>query len=429
LRISVPEFPTSYLQRLEPITTFVFNKGGCFLHDKNLSLTDVVGILNVFCELVNINKVTSNNRGDMSSTYSVVPSLMIDLAKRARAAYFGYRLLKRCIRHAMDSYACDIIDAKVDVVKVHGEIYLTITHKVRASMKQDVYDVIACFNNKTVLACQCSCKCGSNQEEKIMCIHILPVMYQVSLFLYDGLGEHVLIELSSYVSSMNATDMTDANAVSLIKIVCSLILAVKKISPIVPEDLSCWYTLKSLLSHYNVSTNKFRRPPRSPTDREKLQPLKLLDRRSTVRRAHQHISTVREPLVPECTQNDPEVVDTENEVNDDDPDFLPPLSPNQYTTMKYSLWEVCRQLQKRSGYGFLDKLIGYQVIAHRSIGSLSYNTITQNCIPSSTTRNVMTLINVANGIDPNSTKRPLFNQSHNKENTLSDTTPNNNNII
>jgi hypothetical protein len=157
--------------------------------------------------------------------------MIIGFAEKARA----YGLLKRCLRHAMDSNAIDIWESKVTVARVEGVICLVLEHQVRASMKTDVYDVIACFNMDTISACQCSCKCGSNDDERVLCIHILPAVYQIALLIFDGLGEHLLVELASYISVMNANEMTDENAILMQSAITSLILAVRNQSHPLPR--------------------------------------------------------------------------------------------------------------------------------------------------------------------------------------------------
>jgi hypothetical protein len=60
-RVTIPQHPTSFLLRLEPICS-CFGDGGCSIHDEKLSPTDVIQILKILVGLVNINKVTVPKR-------------------------------------------------------------------------------------------------------------------------------------------------------------------------------------------------------------------------------------------------------------------------------------------------------------------------------------------------------------------------------
>ena len=48
-----------------------------------------------------------------------------------------------------------------------------------------------------LLCCKCSCECGGEDDEKIVCVHVLSVIMKLSHLLFDGLAEHLLVELSS----------------------------------------------------------------------------------------------------------------------------------------------------------------------------------------------------------------------------------------
>ena len=62
-------------------------------------------------------------------------------------------------------------------------------------MKQEVYDVTVVFSKKGILACECGCKSGSKGLDKVVCVHFLPVLMQLVVFLVEDLGESILVEL------------------------------------------------------------------------------------------------------------------------------------------------------------------------------------------------------------------------------------------
>jgi hypothetical protein len=117
-----------------------------------LVLIDLIKVLELLCERVPIKKPEDSVvRGDMSRLYTVVPTLLIEFDKNSRFDSAGYRLLKYCIRHALDCAAVDTRQAKVDVCCIGTEIALLIYHKVKASMQKDIYNVRVCFTKKQSL--------------------------------------------------------------------------------------------------------------------------------------------------------------------------------------------------------------------------------------------------------------------------------------
>jgi hypothetical protein len=214
--VSVPLHPTSYLKHLNKVVTIDLSAGGLCVCDTKLMLNDLVETLKIMCELVNVNTTRTGDVQDiLSRTYSVIPTLIIDMAQKARFDSGGYRLLKRCIRHAMDTFAIDVCQCQLSLVKLMNEqVGLLMTHKVRASMKTDVYDVTVCFTKSEIQACECSCRCGSKLQDRVLCIHILPCLYQITLLIFDGPAEHVLIELAAHISTLNESDFTNIRPTS-----------------------------------------------------------------------------------------------------------------------------------------------------------------------------------------------------------------------
>jgi hypothetical protein len=74
---------------------------------------------------------------------------------------------------------------------------LLIEHTVKASMKQIEYNVVVCFSENTVVACSCDCQAGCYEDGRVLCVHILPVIYQLTFLLFDGLADNILVELSN----------------------------------------------------------------------------------------------------------------------------------------------------------------------------------------------------------------------------------------
>ena len=82
-----------------------------------------------------------------------------------------------------------------------GSIGIQLNAAIPASMNKKVYEcgVVATAND--ILCCQCSCQCGSKGKEKQVCVHILPLLFLLTILLFEDLAEHMLLELAACMSS------------------------------------------------------------------------------------------------------------------------------------------------------------------------------------------------------------------------------------
>jgi hypothetical protein len=387
--VTVPEQPSSFLENLNSLCKINLSTGGSFITDPGLDVNDIVGILQILCELVNIKTKNHDHVSqDVARAYSVIPTFIINIAKRSRFDSAGYRLLKRCIRHAMDSYAVDVHQSNISVVKVNGEIALLMKHKVRASMRSEVHDVKVCFTKSTIVACECTCKCGSQGNEEILCTHVLPCLYQITLFIFDGLAEHVLIEFASFIATLNESDFSEENISDLQQVITKLVFAASKsiISNI--GDESGYTMIRSMLNNYAVGTDKHKKLPNPPTDRQQLLALRDLDRRSGVKKAKDLISDrTAIHTVPTLDA----VVD-EGDVS--------AMLPSQYSNIMCSCWEICRQLKQKSISTFMDDVIGFKILAHRSVTGKTFQQLSRVDISVNIVRDVSDLLISGNGEIP-----------------------------
>jgi hypothetical protein len=124
--------------------------------------------------------------------------MIMNFARNTRVES-GERLMKRAIRHALDSKTPPILHAQGLVIDHDGEIGLVIEDKIAASMKDDVYNVKVGFTHSTLLVSACDCKAGADagcKSGKHICVHCLPVLYKLTLLLFACLAEHLLIEFA-----------------------------------------------------------------------------------------------------------------------------------------------------------------------------------------------------------------------------------------
>ena len=64
-------------------------------------------------------------------------------------------------------------------------------------MKDAVYHSTVAFTCDKIQCAKCECQAGARSKERVLCIHNLPLIYQLVMLLDDGLAEHILIELCS----------------------------------------------------------------------------------------------------------------------------------------------------------------------------------------------------------------------------------------
>jgi hypothetical protein len=89
-------------------------------------------------------------------------------------------------------------DQVAHLFKYDGDIGITLVATVAASMKDAQYQVEVAITKDKLLACKCQCKASgsSKGDERVLCVHILPVLLNFTMFLVNGLSQNILIELS-----------------------------------------------------------------------------------------------------------------------------------------------------------------------------------------------------------------------------------------
>jgi SWIM zinc finger len=78
-------------------------------------------------------------------------------------------------------------------------------------MKSDTYDVKVAITKNDLMTCSCTCRAGSIDEEQIVCVHILPVLFQMTQILYFGMSQHILVEMANCLNSIQQEPMLTSN--------------------------------------------------------------------------------------------------------------------------------------------------------------------------------------------------------------------------
>ena len=159
--------------------------GGKFIGHPSLSdhVTETISLISNF---VRFQKNKRHTKWD-SPIYRAMPSMLIDIAYGCRIDS-GFRLVQRCARHAVDARALNLIrlqHGSFFMNKEKNEIGLKLKNAMPSSMKTDIYETeVAITAGGDLLACSCTCCSGASKtsNNKVACVHVLPVLYMFTFF-------------------------------------------------------------------------------------------------------------------------------------------------------------------------------------------------------------------------------------------------------
>jgi hypothetical protein len=115
-------------------------------------------------------------------------------------------------------------------------------------MKTTIYNTKVAFTGSKLIACSCDCKAGSFGIERVLCVHVLPILFQVCQLMHMALSEHILIELSNFFT--DTRNMIEVNEDTLLETLTTL---VRSDTGIQPEDT---LTIEQILCDYSVGTQR-----------------------------------------------------------------------------------------------------------------------------------------------------------------------------
>jgi hypothetical protein len=202
----------SILERESLLGSFDFKDGGQFLINEFLSSEQKIKILEILASLVNMYDVSGVKHKSKEKTYKILPTTIVGFAKAYRIdPEGGDCLLGRCVRHATCSQNKKVKDTSCHVVEFDAQPCMLIHHQIRASMKQNQYRTSICFNENTIIACMCDCKAGCEGNGRVICVHVLPIMYQITLLLFKELSHDILVEYANWWRNIHDTDFIEKN--------------------------------------------------------------------------------------------------------------------------------------------------------------------------------------------------------------------------
>ena len=128
----------------------------------------------------------------------------------------------RRIRHSLDTKTPSILCAHGSVFQHRGEVGFAIRHRISPSFKDGMYSVTSAFTASSFLAAECDCKAGpectktastgtsSSDSGKHICVHCLPVLYQLTILLMECLAEHTIVTFASCFCNFDESDLDKA---------------------------------------------------------------------------------------------------------------------------------------------------------------------------------------------------------------------------
>jgi hypothetical protein len=258
--VKYPLFTPTIINELTFITQIDLNEGGTFIGDNNLNNIQQIQIIELFSELVTIGQPLGNNLSSLEKMYKVLPTMVVHFAEESRI-HEAYRLLRRCIRHASDPLFPNIINAEIKLFVTTGNsLGMYIKHKVRASMQQQNYDVEVAYTKSDLLCCKCTCRAGGTDTGRSMCVHVLPLLYKLTQIMFEGLAEHLLVNLASISQKLLGNSNDSIPLVSLQILYKSILKLIDATTYIYNHTIMNGDTIQKCISdaleHFQVGTQK-----------------------------------------------------------------------------------------------------------------------------------------------------------------------------
>ena len=177
----------------------------------------------------------------------------------------------------MDTKANDLTETDAIFLWRDNEPCILLNNIVPASMKSVEYDSYGAFTSSKIVACKCSCQCGAEGDEAVVCVHILPLALQLSMLLVGGLAEHMLLELSSRFASIDENMFSEVEVKMTKKSIFILMLAAGQRGDLVSErGQHDKMTIRDILSLFSVGTENRKKSKAGPPDPTKIGAVKDL---------------------------------------------------------------------------------------------------------------------------------------------------------
>lgn len=351
---------------LSPIIRFDMCNGAAFLLSEDLSMDQVIGVIDLFASLV----VYSDADAPGLKPYEdALPQTLLKFCNGSRVDD-GQRLAFRAIRHSNDPNADSAFNARCELSEKDGEMVMTMHHNMYASFKSERYETSVAFRKDAIVACKCGCPAGAELREKHdqhVDVHVVPVIYLLVLLLFDGLAYDLLVNLAE---RWKPSDDTNPRA----KSVCD---AIDLLTIAAGEEAVTQRNSKASerLVRFAVGTekSKLRTPPPRSTDT--LGPLRRHVRLVNPKtKTKKRIRLVKQAAIEIDMEDDgaaeaDSAVDVHDDEEEDDDggedaeEVGAEETPGTFTPSYFVLTRFCAQWNKVIGGGSraFDRFIGYKV--------------------------------------------------------------------
>ena len=143
------------------------------MQDPGFSLEHIQSIVHMLASLLSMKGDYSKESMKLPPALeNVIPDLIVKFADGARI-HSGRRLCSRAVRHSVDPSGPNIMNGQLKICKLSlsEQMVFILSHKVKASMRKDIYLTQVAFSADDLIACQCTCRCGAEKDEYILCVH------------------------------------------------------------------------------------------------------------------------------------------------------------------------------------------------------------------------------------------------------------------
>lgn len=297
--VQFPKEPSEILDngKLEMIHTFEFQEGGWFLHAENITDKHQKDILLLLSQYVTYSlKAASHNdsKGSCKNVYHAVPDVLMEIAEGS-CLDSCYQLLEHACCHAMDAKNPSLYCGNGKICELRGEKCFLINGNVHASMKEQCYDCTAAVSHCGIVACKCNCKAGSICDNWHVDIHTVGHLQNLTILLFDGLAENMLIELAAEWSTRDPEYTNEDERVEVIHAIQTLkgVAGLMVTSASASANTSRTQTLAEMLVDFTVSTKQAKLSLPSPKESEII-PFHDISVESIGKQVTEHIESAKE---------------------------------------------------------------------------------------------------------------------------------------
>ncbi len=179
------------------VLEFSFTDGSAFLATPKLDHKYIPSILEFMSLLVDFKKYKKTDHLKDEPIYNSIPEQLIRFAAKSRIDS-DYRLLACTAWHAFDSKISPMEDCTSKfIIDSYGNVSIQVSSDIPALMKPNVYQTKIASTSKNLLCCKCTCQCGSQESQRMACVHTFVHLYTMTMLLHYDLAEHILIELDA----------------------------------------------------------------------------------------------------------------------------------------------------------------------------------------------------------------------------------------